>query len=91
MTSRAGETVQPGVHFLEGHPLEDYSERLFDAQLQLTHGIRVAGRFKPAAETYAQVAPGPGVSIGSTCLVAAHAWGTPGAQLAGGRAARRTP
>lgn len=39
----AGETVQLGVYFLREHPLADYSERLIDAQLQLTHGIRVAG------------------------------------------------
>ena len=39
----AGETVRLDVHFLRGHPLGRYSERLIDAQLQLTHGIRVAG------------------------------------------------
>ena len=54
-------------------------ERLFS--------VDAVRRFKPAAETYAQVAHGLGVPIGSTCLVAAHAWDTLGAQLAGGRAA----
>ena len=47
----AGETVQLGVHFLAGHPLTRYAERLIDAQLQLTHGIRVVGANEsPAAE-----------------------------------------
>ncbi len=43
IVAMAGETVQLGVYFLREHPLADYSERLIDAQLQLTHGIRVAG------------------------------------------------
>ena len=38
----AGEVVRLDVHFLLGHPLGRYSERLIDTQLQLTHGIRVA-------------------------------------------------
>ena len=38
----AGETVRLDVHFLRGHPLGAYSERLIDTQLQLTHGIEVA-------------------------------------------------
>ena len=39
----AGETVHLGVHFLRDHPLANYSERLIDSQLQLTHSIKVAG------------------------------------------------
>ena len=47
----AGESVQLGVFFLRGHPLTRYAERLIDAQLQLTHGIRVVGADEsPAAE-----------------------------------------
>lgn len=42
IVAMAGETVQLGVYFLREHPLADYSERLIDAQLQLTHGIKVA-------------------------------------------------
>lgn len=42
IAAMAGETVQLHVHFLREHPLVQYSERLINAQLQLTHGIRVA-------------------------------------------------
>ena len=49
IVAMAGQTVQLGVHFLREHPLRDYSERLIDAQLQLTHGILVAGPGEPAA------------------------------------------
>ena len=44
----AGETVRLDVHFLQEHPLIDYSERLIDTELQLTHGIAVAGPDDPS-------------------------------------------
>ena len=45
----AGETVRLDVHFLRGHPLGGYSERLIDTQLQLTHGIEMADAGDTAA------------------------------------------
>jgi len=48
MVAMAGQTVQLDVHFLEEHPLKDYAERLIDAQLQLTHGIKVARSGEPS-------------------------------------------
>jgi len=45
----AGQRVQLGVYFLEEHPLTDYSQRLIDTQLQLTHGIGVADAGEPSA------------------------------------------
>jgi len=41
-------------------------------------------RFKPAPETYAQVATEMGTEITNFCLVACHLWDTIGAQAAGG-------
>ena len=37
-----GKTVRLGVHFLNEHLLLDYATRLIAAQMQLTHGIKVA-------------------------------------------------
>ena len=45
----AGEPVRLDVHFLRGHPLGDYAQRLIDAQLRLTHGIRTARAGESAA------------------------------------------
>ncbi len=49
-------------------------------------------RFKPARETYAQVAEALGVELSDLCMLACHFWDTLGAQAAGCRAAfvRRT-
>ena len=44
------------------------------------------GRFKPAPETYRQVAREMGVEMGDLCMVACHFWDTLGAQAAGCRA-----
>ncbi len=43
-----GETVHLRVHFLREHPLLDYATRLINAQLNLSHGIKVAA---PGDET----------------------------------------
>ena len=64
---------------LERAGLERFFERTFS--------VDSVGRYKPAPETYAAVTDSLGVGIESTCLVAAHAWDTLGAQLAGARAA----
>lgn len=42
ITALEGKTVHLGVHFLTEHPLLDYATRLINAQLNLTHGIKVA-------------------------------------------------
>ena len=47
-------------------------------------------RFKPAPQTYREVARALDVAIEDTCLVAAHAWDTLGAQALGARGALLT-
>ena len=42
-------TVHLDVHFLRGHPLLGYSERLIGTELELAHGITVAAADEPAA------------------------------------------
>ena len=61
-----------------------------EERFERTFSVAAVRRFKPAPETYASVTEALGVGIASTCLVAAHAWDTLGAQLAGGRAALLT-
>lgn len=43
-----GETVHLGVHFLIDHPLMNYATRLITAQLNMTHGIKVAPSTEPS-------------------------------------------
>ena len=52
-----------------------------------TFSVDAAGRYKPAPETYRLACEGLGVAPAEICLVAAHAWDTLGARLAGSRAA----
>ncbi|TVO68440.1 haloacid dehalogenase type II [Denitromonas ohlonensis] len=49
--------------------------------------VEAVQKFKPAPETYRQVAQALGVGMSDLCLVACHLWDTVGAQAAGGRGA----
>lgn len=59
--------------------IEGFFERQFS--------VDAVRRFKPAPETYGQVAEALGAAPASLCLVAAHIWDTLGAQRAGWAAA----
>jgi len=68
----------------QGNPLErtglnQYFERMFSV-----HDLR---KFKPAPETYRNVADSLGVKPTAMCLIAAHTWDTLGAKAIGGAAA----
>ena len=59
--------------------LDVYFERMFSV-----HALKC---FKPAPETYRHAAATLGVDMASMCLIAAHAWDTLGAKVAGCAAA----
>lgn len=68
-----------GPSALERAGLAPYFEASFSVQ--------PTNRFKPAPETYRQVADALAVSPGDLCLVACHVWDTIGMQAMGGRGA----
>jgi len=64
---------------LERAGIGDFFERSFS--------VEAVRKFKPAPETYRQVAEQLGVETSDLCLVACHLWDTIGAQAAGCRGA----
>ena len=77
LTNSAPPAGGPGA--LERAGLAD----LFEHRLS----VEAVGRFKPAPEVYRLAAETLGVPLERTCLVAAHAWDTLGAQALGARGA----
>lgn len=68
-----------GQSALERSGLGDYFEASFSVQ--------PTGRFKPAPETYQQVAQALSAPVEGLCLVACHVWDTIGLQALGGKGA----
>lgn len=58
-----------------------------DGFFERSFSVDSVQRFKPAPETYQQVATALGVELSNLCLVACHLWDTIGAQAAGCRGA----
>ncbi|GAC1428144.1 MAG: haloacid dehalogenase type II [Burkholderiaceae bacterium] len=73
---------EAGQAVLQKAGLSHYFEKQFS--------VDAVKRFKPAPETYRNVASGLGTAPGSLRLVAAHTWDTLGAMVAGWRAALLT-
>ena len=70
---------ESGPDALERAGIAELFERRFS--------VHAARRFKPAPEVYRLVADGLDAALEDTCLVAAHAWDTLGAQALGARGA----
>src|SRR5690606_6164353 len=60
---------------LERAGISEFFERSFS--------VEAVQKFKPAPETYRQVADQLGVEMSDLCLIACHLWDTVGAQAAG--------
>lgn len=71
--------ASPSPSALQRAGLDRYFEHAFS--------VESVQRFKPAPETYRQVATEMGVDTSNLCLIACHLWDTIGVQAAGGHGA----